>query len=148
MCGGELILDSLSLALSILALACCKARVELPEFPLAKKREKVRKRYVLMHVLAERPEALERKCLEDCLANAVRNWFGEVGLALAEPRLVYFDLKSKHVIIRCNYDAKEVLIASTIEPVKCCGTELKFVPLRAFGTLRAARDAIPKLSKG
>ncbi|ALU12723.1 hypothetical protein EYM_06795 [Ignicoccus islandicus DSM 13165] len=146
MCGGELILSTIALALSILALLNSRKIPDLGGTSLAKKNEKVRKRYILMHVLSEEPKKLERKCLEECLVKLLKESYGNVGVALCEPKLVYFDVKTKSIVVRCNYDAKDLLIASTIKYTECCGTLVKFIPLRAFGTLRSARDHIPKFA--
>ena len=71
--------------------------------------------------------------------------YGKIGLAIVKPKVVYYDFKVNNVIVRCNYEGKDMLIASTIQVHEACGRKLKLIPVRAFGTLRSARERIPKV---
>ncbi len=123
-----------------------KIEFEVVERELAKKREKVRKRYVLAICLSEEPDKLNAECLDEAIKDAVRRAYGAVGLALARPKVVYFDLQTKGVIIRTTLDGVKLISSALLWLGEACGTKVNVVPLRAFGTLASARKKLPKLN--
>ena len=142
MCIGGLILSLVAIFLSILSLKEKVIRIE--KVSLAKPLEKERKRYILFQVLStERIEDVQ--CLQEGLEKGIEEMYGKIGLAIVKPKVVYYDFKVNNVIVRCNYEGKDMLIASTIQVREACGRRLKLIPVRAFGTLRSARERIPKV---
>ncbi|UXD21879.1 ribonuclease P [Ignicoccus pacificus DSM 13166] len=143
--GTTIAIVALILSLvSILWKRECVVRVE--KVNLSKKREKERRRYVLMQVLAEEPEKLDPSCLQEAMKEAIEKGYGRIGLAIANPKLVYFDLNTNSIIVRCDLEGKEILASSTMLLKEACGTRVRLIPLRAFGTLKSAREKIPKVA--
>jgi len=144
MLGGALAL--LALALSLYAVLTKRECYKVGRAELGKSKERERRRYVLFQVLAENPERLEPECLERSLISLIEKNYGKIGLAIANPKVVYFDINTKNLIVRTNLEGKNIIASSTIEPVSACDTQVKLLPLRAFGTLKSAREKIPKVA--
>ncbi len=143
MCGGAIAIALFSALLSLVALYKCSCE-KLPRVSLAKKVEKRRRRYILTQVISE--GKVDQKCLQEAVEKAIEQLYGRLGLAKVNPKVVYVDLKTMSVIIRCEYEGKPILLASLIELKEACGKRVRLVPLRAFGTLKSARDKIPKVA--
>jgi len=122
-----------------------KVELEVVEKKLAKKREKERRRYVLAVLLSE--GKVEKECLQSAVEGALKELYGTLGLALAKPKVVYYDPVAGAVIIRTTLEGVKLLASALMLLEEACGAKAGLVPLRAFGTLSSARDKVPKLNK-
>jgi len=113
---------------------------------MAKGLRKERKRYVLFQIMSTE-RVKDQECLQKVVEMSIERMYGKVGLALVSPKVVYYDMKTNNVIVRCRYEGKDILIASSILPQDACGTKVKLIPIRSFGTLRSARERIPKVGQ-
>ncbi len=141
------ILCFLSLLVSFYALSKRELEVKVIDVKLKKEQEKERKRYVLVQVIAEDPNKIDEECLDRIIKDSVKDLYGLIGLSLSKPKVVYLDPTNKMAIIRTTLQGIKILASSLIKKDEGCGTKLRLVPLRAFGTLASARERIPELTK-
>jgi len=142
------LLSALALMFSLIALhRTGSVRIEVTEAKLAKKREKPRKRYVVALVLSEDPSRIGKECLDEAVKSSVKEVYGALGLAIANPKVVYLDEVTKAVIIRTTLEGVKVVASSLMALEDACGTRVNLIPFRAFGTLASAREKLPKLNK-
>lgn len=142
------VMSAAALLISLIALFQSKrVTLEVVEKKLAKKREKVRKRYVLVATVTHEPEKVEKECLDEAVKSAVRELYGTIGLALSKPKVVYVDEVTKAAVVRTTLEGVKILASALIGPREACGTTVNLIPLRAFGTLASAREKLPKLNK-
>jgi len=142
------LLSALALIISLIALYKSESiKIEVVETKLAKKKEKVRKRYVVTLVLSEDPNKIEKECLDDAVKRSVKEVYGTLGLAIVNPKVVYLDGVTKAAIIRTTLEGVKVVTSSLMALDEACGTRVNLIPFRAFGTLASAREKLPKLNK-
>ncbi len=137
----------LSLIVSFYALSKREIEIRVVDVKLKKEREKERRRYVLVQVIAEDPQKVEEKCLDDFVKESVEELYGLVGLALSKPKVVYLDLATKMAVVRTTLEGVKLVASALLKKETGCGTKLRLVPLRAFGTLASARERIPEFNK-
>ena len=141
------VLCFLSLAISFYTLSKKEVEIKVVDVKLKKERKKERERYILIQVIAEDPQKVNEVCLDNFVKEAIKEVYGLVGLALSKPKVVYLDLATKMAIVRTTLEGVKPLASALLKKEVGCGTRLRLVPLRAFGTFASARERIPEFNK-
>ncbi|MEZ0393915.1 MAG: Rpp14/Pop5 family protein [Desulfurococcaceae archaeon] len=104
---------------------------------IARKRPK---RYISFLVFAEGPTNAQE--LEEALKETFKRLYGEVALARANLRLVYFDPARLHGIVGTTAEYRDEVLA-TISMVRRAGrSRVAIIPVGSSGTLKASKRAL------
>lgn len=95
------------------------------------------KRYFLLKVISER--ALSAEQFGSALMSSVRKYFGEVGLARIDPKLLRFDATHSEAVIACNKEAAENLQAAIALISDIPETRIAAITMRVSGTIKGLR---------
>ena len=93
------------------------------------------KRYFLIKLVSEEP--ISREDFARALTDVVRKYYGEIGLAHTNPRLIRFDSQRSEAIVACNGDESDKL--QTAIALLSDVSDINVAPLilRLSGTIRS-----------
>ncbi len=143
----SLALSTVALAVALLLLASNRKKIKLLEaLAEAEKTEalakmgKLRKRYIVIAVVA--PFNPSRKEVEEAIRRKLEELYGIIGLAKADPQLVYYEPKLKKGVIRTNQYTKDLVIAALSIIDGIAGKQALIIPVKTTGTIKKAKKIL------
>lgn len=93
------------------------------------------KRYLLVRLISD--TQLSREQFWDALCNSVRRYFGEIGLARVDPRVLRYDAAKGRAIVACMKDAVNDLQTALALISHIAELDVAPLVLGVSGTIRA-----------
>ncbi|HIQ11086.1 MAG TPA: hypothetical protein EYH26_03820 [Pyrodictium sp.] len=123
------------------ALASALASYEA-EKALEKLRRKRRRRYIAFIVVAESGKPPEPQEMEKAILDAVKRVGGEIAVADARPRLVYYDPLRGLGIVSASHTTKYIVLAALGIVRYVNRRKVLVIPVRTTGTIKRAKKAL------
>lgn len=101
------------------------------------KTKKLRKRYIVFTIVSE--HSFSRKEIEEAVRKNINKVYGFIGLARADPKLVYYEPSLKKGVIRTSHLEKELVITALSLVREVNGKKLVIIPLKTTGTIKRAK---------
>lgn len=112
------------------------------EKALEKLRRKRRRRYIAFVVVVESGKPPEPQEMEKAILSAIRRIGGEIVVADARPRLVYYDPLRGLGIISASHTTKYIVLAALGAIRRVGGRKALVIPIRTTGTIKRAKKAL------
>jgi len=112
------------------------------EKALEKLRRKRRRRYIAFIVVVESGKPPEPQEIEKAILDAVKKVGGEIMVADARPRLVYYDPLRGLGVISASHTTKYIVLAALGIVRRVGRRKVLVIPIRTTGTIKRAKKAL------